>query len=368
MADKMTKFERVNAVMNVEEPDKVPVYPYILTHGVYANGWRLPEITTSTKLDVKMSVQCVLKTLEDYDYDMAIGSYMDLYFGSGELGATLTIPDKYGGAVSMKKAPVNDAKDWDRVQKMLPLDPRKAGRPKDVLESYKLVSKKIGKTTPIIPCWWPGPTSAMCLLRGPEALTMDMILEPAFAHEMIKAANDFTIDFIRGMYENGANSVTHVGEIYGVEMIDANMSREFVVPYLEKISQTMYTEFGQKTWLHTHGDYQTEENYPLVGEYVKNAKVAGFHPDEKHSVKWCAEMVRDKYNIAIAGIIHGPGPLLNGPLEEIERVTKQLIDEAGRGGGLMLAPSCEVPPDTPVENFKRWVEVTHSYGSYPLKK
>jgi uroporphyrinogen-III decarboxylase len=130
----------------------------------------------------------------------------------------------------------------------------------------------------------------------------------------------------------------------------------------------MYSEFGQKTWLHTHGDYKREENYPLVGEYVKNAKIAGFHADEKHPAKWCAEMVRDKYKIAIAGTIHGPGALLNGPLSEIERETKQLIDDAGRGGGLMLAPSCEVPPDTPPENFKHWVDVAHGYGSYPLRK
>ena len=52
MKEEMTKFERVNAVMEVREPDTVPVYPYILTHGVYANEWRLPEVTTQTKLDV----------------------------------------------------------------------------------------------------------------------------------------------------------------------------------------------------------------------------------------------------------------------------------------------------------------------------
>ena len=47
---------------------------------------------------------------------------------------------------------------------------------------------------PVIPCWWPGPTAAMCMLRGPEAF-MDMALEKDFAHEMIKAANEFAIDF-----------------------------------------------------------------------------------------------------------------------------------------------------------------------------
>lgn len=364
MEKEMTKFERVNAVMEVREPDTVPVYPYILTHGVYANEWRLPEITTQTKLDVKMSTQCVFKTLQEYDYDMAIGSYIDLYFGVTELGGKIKIPDKYGGVVSMAEAPVKEPGDWDKVSKMFPLDPRAGGRMKDVLDSYKIVSEKIGKTTPIIPCWWPGPTSAMCLLRGPEALTMDMALDPNFAHELIKAANDFTIDFLRGMYENGANSVTHLGDIYGTEMLSPDQCKEFVVPYVGKISRTIYEEFGQKTWLHVHGDFMSEETYPVLKEFVETSRVAGFHPDEKHPPEFLQDKVKKVYNIAVAGIIHGPGPLLNGPLDAIEATTKNIIDAAAEGGGLMIAPSCEVPPDTPPENFKKWVQVTHEYGAY----
>jgi uroporphyrinogen decarboxylase len=366
MVEEMTKFERVNAVMELREPDRVPVYPYILTHGVYAEGWRLPDITTETMLDAKKSAQCTLKTLEMYDYDMVIGSYQDLYMGVTELGGKIKIPNKFGSAVSMKEPPVMDATAWDRVQKLLPYDPRKSGRAKSLLESYKIVSDKVGKTTPVIPCWWPGPTAAMCMFRGPEMLSMDMALDPSFAHEMIKAANDFAIDFLEAMYENGANSVSHTGEIYGVELLSPEQCHEFVVPYVKELSSKIYKDWGQKTWLHTHGDYKKPDAERIIGEYVNEAKIAGFHPDEKHPPEWLQKHVKEKYRISIAGIIHGPGPLLNGPLEEIERVTKDAIDKAGMGGGLMLAPSCEVPPDTPSENFKRWVELAHTYGKYPL--
>jgi uroporphyrinogen decarboxylase len=366
MVEEMTKFERVNAVMEMREPDRVPVYPYILTHGVYAEGWRLPDIMTDLTLDSKKSAQCTLKTLEMYDYDMVIGSYQDLYMGVTELGGKIKIPNKFGSAVSMKEPPVMDATAWDRVQKLLPYDPRKSGRAKSLLESYKIVSDKVGKTTPVIPCWWPGPTAAMCMFRGPEMLSMDMALDPSFAHEMIKAANDFAIDFLEAMYENGANSVSHTGEIYGVELLSPEQCHEFVVPYVKELSSKIYKDWGQKTWLHTHGDYKKPDTEPIIGEYVNEAKIAGFHPDEKHPPEWLQKHVKEKYHISIAGIIHGPGPLLNGPLEEIERVTKDAIDKAGMGGGLMLAPSCEVPPDTPPENFKRWVEFAHTYGKYPL--
>jgi uroporphyrinogen-III decarboxylase len=363
----MTKKERVEAVMEVREPDKVPVYPYILTHGVYAMGWKLPDITTETTMDAKKCAECTLKTLEMYDYDMVIGSYQDLYFGVTELGGKIKIPTKFGSVVSMKEPPVKDATDWDRVQKMLPFDPRKSGRQTALLESYKIVSEKVGKTTPVIPCWWPGPTAAMCMLRGPEALSMDMALDKSFAHELIKAGNEFAIDFLIAQYESGANSVCHTGEIYGVELLSADQCHEFVVPYVKELSKQIFKATGQKTWLHTHGDYKTEGGQAILKEYVEDAKIAGFHPDEKHPPEWLQENVKKKYKISIAGIMHGPGPLLNGPLSNIEEVTKNIVSKAGQGGGLMMAPSCEVPPDTPPEHFKKWVEYTHHYGTYPLK-
>jgi len=366
MVEEMTKMERVNAVMELREPDRVPVYPYILTHGVYAMGWKLPDITTDFEMDGAKCAQATLKTLELYDYDMVIGSYQDLYFGVTELGGKIKIPTKYGSAVSMKEPPVKDANDWERVKKLLPYDPRKSGRAKALLESYKIVSDKLGKDVPVIPCWWPGPTAAMCMLRGPEALSMDMALEKDFAHEMIKAANEFAIDFLRAMYENGANSVCHTGEIYGVELLSPEQCSEFVVPYVKELSKTIYSEFGQKTWLHTHGDYKTEGAYPIIGEYVEEAKIAGFHPDDKHPPEWLQKNVKEKYKISVAGIIHGPGPLINGPISEIDRVVRETVDKAGIGGGMMMAPSCEVPPDTPQENFKRWVQYCHEYGKYPL--
>ncbi len=363
----MTKMERVTAVMEMREPDKVPVYPYILTHGVYAMNWKLPDITTETTMDAKKCYEATMKTLELYDYDMVIGSYQDLYFGVTELGGKIKIPTKFGSAVSMKEPPVKDATDWDRVQKLLPYDPRGPGRAKALLDSYKMVSQRVGKDVPVIPCWWPGPTAAMCMLRGPEMLSMDMALNKDFAHEMIDAANDFAIDFLGAMYESGANSVSHTGEIYGVELLSPEQAHEFVVPYVKKLSRAIYDKWGQKTWLHTHGDYKTEGGQQIIAEYVHDAKIAGFHPDEKHPPEWLQENVKKKYNVCVAGIMHGPGPLLQGPLSTIEEVTKNIVQKAGPGGGLMMAPSCEVPPDTPTEHFKKWVEYTHHYGTYPMK-
>ena len=117
----------------------------------------------------------------------------------------------------------------------------------------------------------------------------------------------------------------------------------------------------------TYGAYAEGWKLPdITTDTTLDTKIAGFHSDEKHPPEWLQKNVKKKYHISIAGIIHGPGPLLNGPASEIDSVTKNIIDKASIGGCLMMAPSYEVPPDTPMDNFKRWVEVTHTYGKYPL--
>ncbi len=42
------------------------------------------------------------------------------------------------------------------------------------------------------------------------------------------------------------------------------------------------------------------------------------------------------------------------------------ISKIGDGLGVLMAPSCQVLPATPQENFKAWVDATHEHGKYPL--
>ncbi|MBW6485626.1 MAG: uroporphyrinogen decarboxylase family protein [Syntrophobacterales bacterium] len=37
----------------------------------------------------------------------------------------------------------------------------------------------------------------------------------------------------------------------------------------------------------------------------------------------------------------------------------------GPGGGVLMAPSCQLLPATPGLHFKAWVDATHKYGKYP---
>jgi len=156
----LTKKERVDAFIGGRQPDRIPVFPFILTQGVYECGWRLPDITTQVSSDADKCAETVLKTLEVYDYDLALGSYMDCFYGVVPLGGALNIPEEVGETVTAARFPVRTKADWEEVKSKLPIDPWKEPRVAAVVKAAEGVSAALGQEKPIAGLWWAGRTAA----------------------------------------------------------------------------------------------------------------------------------------------------------------------------------------------------------------
>ena len=184
----MNKKQRLEAIIKGETPDMMPVFPFILTHGVYSNGWTLPDITGQGWLDAEKSAQTVIQTVKKYDCDFAFGSYIDLYFGVESLGGELKVPDQLGGVVGAAKYPVETSQDWPGVKKKLASVFERDERIKNTLKAINIVTQEIGDEVPIFAWGMPAATNASTLLRVTEALCKDMILEPDFVHDLLDHA------------------------------------------------------------------------------------------------------------------------------------------------------------------------------------
>lgn len=53
-----------------------------------------------------------------------------------------------------------------------------------------------------------------------------------------------------------------------------------------------------------------------------------------------------------------------GTRDEIFRVCKRLIQEVGRGGGLVLAPTHTLEPEVPFENIQAFLDAVEQFGRY----
>ncbi len=357
----MNKKQRLEAIKKGEVPDYMPVFPFILTHGVYSCGWTLPDITSHEHLDSEKSAHTVLETLKKYDYDIAFGSYYDLYFGMEALGGVIKIPSTIGSTVSAEKYPVEKPTDWPEVKKKFSTIFEKDKRIKGLMESISIVAQEVGEEVPIATWGMPGATNCTLLIRSVEALAYDMIEEPDFAHEMCDYANRFNIDFIRRQYEAGANSFCLLGDIFGTELISPTMCEEFVLPHVAAIVDIVKKEFNQEVWMHIHGDFKKPNTNPIIDKLVNEVGVKAIHLDQQHDAQWVKENIADKYKIPAAIILHGLD-MYKGPEERIDNDIKEMIQKC-RPNYCFMAPSCEVPPNIPESHIKTWIEKTHEYSA-----
>ena len=362
----MNKKERMEAVFNMQTPDVIPVFPRVMAQAIFDMGWSLPDISTQTTMDADKVAEAFISNIKKYDYDLCFGTYMDHGFGVPTLGGVLNISEKFGSSVSIKVPPIQKREDWNEVKKKLPLDPLKDDRMPDALKALKIVCQEMGDECPIAPAYYTGICAANILFRDVSDLTLDCVEDPEFVDEICQAATDFSIDWARAQYEAGCNSVFYLGDHFGTELISPKMGERFILPYVAQFVETIQKEFGQKTFMHIHGNMQRPKSYALLERLVKEAGVAGLHLDENHDGTWIRENVVEKLGIPGALIVHGPDPIASGPLEKIDAVVKETVESGGPGGSVLMGPSCQVLPSTPGPNFKAWVDSTHKYGTYPI--
>ena len=363
---KMTKLERVTRVFELKEPDYVPVFPRNQGQMVYSKGWMLSDITGEDWYDAEKSIETALWNLEYMDYDAAFGCYYDMGFGVPALGGKLDFPEKFGMSVQTPQYPVGSKDDWENVKKKFPIDPVSDPRMGPALKSIEAVSKAVGDHTPVTAFYYTGICAASLLLMRVDNLSLAMVEEPEFVDELCRYASDFCKDWIRAQYEAGANSWLYLADFFGTELISPAMAERYITPYVVELSEMIEKEFGQRTFYHVHGDMTRPKTHAWLDKVTKEANLIGLHLDQNHSPEWVKDNIRDKMGVAGGMPIDGANPLVVGPIEKIEEMTREAIESAAPGGGMIMVPTGQVLPPTPNDHFKAWVDATHKYGKYPI--
>jgi uroporphyrinogen-III decarboxylase len=364
----MNKKERFQAVREMRAPDIMPVWSCALSQPIFSHGLLLPDVTGQDWYDAAKITDVILKSIMGIGYDLAIPFYVDFGFGVPSLGGKFNIPNTFGvAATTTEDQPVKTKEDWPKIQKKLAVfdaritDPRM----KSALDVIKNVSKAVGQTMPLLPFAFVGTTAAMFLFRPGAAFMEDMQDDPAWVDEMCNAATDWSMSWIRAQYEAGANSVAFIVDVVGTLMASPKASERFNLSNVQRIVEMVRQEFKQGVWMHLHGDMKKPDSYAYLTKLAKEAGVEGFHLDENHPPEWVKENIVKKLGIPSC-IMTNNSIITTGPVEKIRDEVKTQIRKIGDGHGVMMAPTCQIPPPTTNEHFKAWVDATHEFGKYPL--
>jgi uroporphyrinogen-III decarboxylase len=241
----------------------------------------------------------------------------------------------------------------------IPYDPADIG-----IHDVGVAEQQIGNNGLVEVSLW-DPLGAMCDQIQPEQFAVWSVLEKGLLKDFIEALHERICEELRRLLESG------VGEVFyfnGPEFVlPPNQSPEafdeYIVPYDTELVDLVH-QFGKIAIMHSHGKVSQ-----FIDAFV-NMGIDALHPVEPPPMGDVdVKHVKQKYgnHLCLIGNIEY-AELTNCEEEHIVKRVYQLIQDAGKEGGLIVSPCSglyEIPlPEKTASNYIAMMNAVHRYGIY----
>jgi hypothetical protein len=375
----MTPKERIISAIRHEEPDRVPtgenqvpgdIVERVLGRPVLYNaGWREIQAVWDGKRDevvrdygqVHVEITRALEwdyvrvpvvpAAKEYSQPEMTGTYSWI---DGQGRAFHTNPDA-GNIVMPSSYPSMTIDDLPDQNAPFEIDPTE-------LEAIRYVVDEIGDSHFIIGRSPLDGTYPWNQTVGMEEFLIKMITEPEFVKRAVDIYVDRSIVYIKAMLDAGVDGIMTTddysdnrGPIMGTEMF-----RTFVLPGIQRQCDAIH-EMGGFFIKHTDGNL-----WDVLDDLVEIG-IDGWHGIQRN-IGMDMGKLKTRYGsrLCFFGGVNAE-TLISGSPGDTRQEVKSAIEEAGAGGGLVLATSNVVPPGATFENYSAMRQATREFGSYPLR-
>ena len=201
------------------------------------------------------------------------------------------------------------------------------------------------------------PWTVAIQMRGIEQLIYDTVDDPDFVHAVMRFCTDYTkalgAAVVEAIGEGGVGLYT-TDPSAGCSVISPQMYRDFVKPYHQEVVD-YFKEWKTSITFHICGYLD-----PIMEDIVSTG-VDGISIDEQSSLKKMFETSRGR-TVVIGNV--SPMLFADGTKEDIEAAVRECMQIAAGESGYILSSGCAIPPHTPLENMKYFMEAADKYGRY----
>ncbi len=250
--------------------------------------------------------------------------------------------DRYG---------VQTPADADQLQAVDPMQDRFWSVP---IKAARILQEKIGNEVAVVGCINSPAVSAM-ELRGYENMMLDLLTHPGAAHKMLQVLTESSKMYGDRIKEAGLDIVFLENGSAGGTQNSPELCDQFDMRYLNELC-SYYKKLGLLTIVHNCSEMPYLEKELVIG------------PDAIHfnndfvDLKGTYRLLKGR-TCVMPGVNHQELLFKRTP-DEVEAEVKRTIDLWGRDLGFIMAPGCELPFKTPLENLARFKEATCKYGTY----
>ena len=344
--------ERVLCTAFFKEPDRVPV-----THFLLGAARRLTGISYEQfSRDAEMAADAYIAANELIGGDV-LYTVIDLSVEAADFGQEMVYPPHSTAHPNYRNPRIATPDDYERLEVF---DPRKSPRMSMGIELGRILSKKAGIRYPVMGFIF-GPLGVLAMMRGAQRLFVDCLKYPEKVKVALEVITEVLIDYARAQCDTGVDAVM-LDTLFGAQ---SGISRELWVEmegvYVRRITDEI-RRCGALVTLHNCG---TGPYFDLSIEYMEPLIISfAYLPDD------CRDMaeLKKKYGkkTALAGFVPTDSMIMESP-QRVMEIAREQIRALAPGGGFVLAPACEYPPNAELINALAVTRAAQLYGKYPIK-
>jgi uroporphyrinogen decarboxylase len=243
------------------------------------------------------------------------------------------------------------------VDRLKVVNPQTDGRIPALLEGIRLLAKQVGKEVAIRGNADQMAFGLACLVRGIQDFLMDLATEPdnPAIQQLLEVCYQSHLAVHRALARAGAHFTSLGDSLAGPDVISPRMFDRFARPYEERLVRELEPE-GIFTVIHICG------NTTKILDALSQYGFCGFELDYKTDSATAKTTAGVRH--VLFGNIDPSGVLARGTREEVRQKTRELISVWKPGGHFVLNAGCAIPPITPPENLRAFIETAREEGVY----
>lgn len=340
----MNGYERIKAALAGEKPDQVPVMLHNFMVAAREAGYSMGDFRNNPKAIADSFIQ----SIEKYGYDGILVD-VDTVTLAGACGVPVDFPAD--DPARSHRGCLDDLTKTDSLKM-----PDLSVYPYAVnwLESVRLLKEHFGNEVYIRGNCDQSPFSLASMIRGTQNWMMDFYMaEEEHIHQLLNYCTEVTNQFIRLMAETGAHMVSNGDSPAGPDMVPPDFYSRFAKPYQQKVVDQAHA-LSLPYVLHICGN--TESILDLMLETGAD----GLELDYKTDVKRTYEKMHDR--CCFFGNVDPSGVLALGSVDHVKDETRKLLEVFTKTNRFVLNSGCALPPGTPEENLKAFIQTAREYS------
>jgi uroporphyrinogen decarboxylase len=344
---KISSIERVLTAIRHKESDRVPVATLVCAGGRQVSGISFPEYAT----DAEKGAQAFFDGLEFTGGDVIV-LLLDLSVEASDMGQKLEYPENSTPRPDFNNHIIKDISDYKRIKT---INIKDAPRMSEYIRLCQNVIKKVGYRS-IVSGFIFGPLGVLAMMRGAENMFKDCLLYPNEVKKACEVITEVLVDFTDAQCKTGVSAIAIDTLFASRNGLSKKLWEEIEGPFSREISRKI-KEHGLLAGIHNcgHDIYFDAQIKFMEPEFISFAHL----PDDCATPK---EM-KDRYGKYITLVGYVPTPLLvHGTPKQVMEECRRQIDDLAPGGGYILAPGCEYPPNIPLTNAIALVNAAEKYS------